>query len=163
VSKLQDTVEQGTAHTIAVYLATVAGIVLSMLLILIIPGAGRTASLIGRALDPPCWLSEIACGAAAGWFVKRRLDISNVALGLIVPIVLLVSNILTEGLRMRPYTTLTDIYFSANSGDTEGLYKLLLTAPMYTAVAYCASTLAAKISKSQKKQKLISGRDSPST
>jgi hypothetical protein len=139
----------------------VAGVILSMLLALIIPGAGQTSTLVGRVLDPPFWIPEVAAGAAVGWLVRRRLAILNAALCLVVPIVLLVSNILTEGLRMRTYTPLIDIYFSANSGDTEGLYKLTFTAPVYVAVAYCVGALAAKLFKPQT-QDLTSGHESSS-
>ena len=37
---------------------------------------------------------------------------------------------------MRKWTPLSNIYFSSDSGDTEGVYKLMFVAPVYTAIAY---------------------------
>jgi hypothetical protein len=122
-----------------------ASVILTMLLILIIPGAGQTSNLVGRLLDPPFWIPQLACGAMAGWFVSRRFAVFNSGYALLIPLTLLLLNILTEGLRMRAYTPLMDIYFSADSGATEGLYKLFFTAPANTAVAYCAGALASRI------------------
>jgi hypothetical protein len=74
--------------------------------------------------------------------VRKRFFVFNSAYGILIPLLLLIWNILTEGLRMQPYTPLIDIYFSAHSGATEGLYELFLTAPLYTAIAYSLGALA---------------------
>ena len=147
MSRMADTLKKIVFHTVAVYVAMLASIILTMLLILIIPGAGQVATPIGRLLEPPFWLPQLASGAAAGWLIRRRLSITNGGYGVVLPAVLLAANILTEGLRMRASTPLVDIYFSANSGDTEGLYKLFFTAPLYTAIAYGLGALASKLMK----------------
>jgi hypothetical protein len=131
-------------HTIAVYLAMFVSVILAMLTTLIIPGAGQASTLIGRTLEPPLWLPQVICGGLAGWIVKRRFGIGDGGFGILIPLLLLLLSIFTEGLEMRPYTPLADIYFSADSGATEGLYKLIFTAPLYTAIAYCLGALASK-------------------
>jgi hypothetical protein len=144
VSKVRKVITQTTIHTGAIYLAMLAAVILNMLLILIFPPAGQTSTFVGRMLEPPFWILEIACGAVAGWLVRKRSFVLNSGYGILIPLLLLVWNILTEGLRMRPYTSLIETYFSAHSGDKEGLYKLFLTAPVYTAIAYCLGALASK-------------------
>ena len=118
-----------------------ASVLLTMLLILIVPAFGQ-ATGIGRVMDAPFWLPQIVCGAVFGWIVQRRSLVSNPGFGILVPLCLLLSNILTEGLRMRNYTPLIDVYFSGNSGATEGMYKLVFTAPLYTGIAYTLGALA---------------------
>jgi hypothetical protein len=145
VSGVRKLISQITIHTGAIYLAMFAAVILSMLLILIFPRAGQTSTFLGRMLEPPFWAPEIVCGAAAGWLIRERFFVRNPAYGILVPLVLLLGNLLTEGLRMRPYTPLVDIYFSANSGATEGLYKLIFTAPAYTAIAYSLGAFALAI------------------
>jgi hypothetical protein len=142
VSGVRKVITQITIHTGAIYLAMLAAAILTMLLILVFPPAGQTSTFVGRMLEPPFWIPEITCGAAAGWFVRKHFFVLNPGLGILIPLLLLLCNILTEGLRMRRYIPLIDIYFSANNGDTEGLYKLFLTAPLYTAIAYCLGALA---------------------
>jgi hypothetical protein len=142
VSGVRKIITQITIHTGAIYLAMLAAVILTMLLILIFPPAGQRSTLIGSMTEAPFWTPEIICGAAAGWLIRQRFSILHSGYGILIPLFLLVWNILTEGLRMRPYTPLIDIYFSAHSGDTEGLYELFLTAPLYTAIAYCLGALA---------------------
>jgi hypothetical protein len=122
----------------------IASVILTMLLILIVPGAGQTSNPVGRLVEALFWIPQLACGAMVGWFLRRHFAIFNSGYALLIPLAFLLWNILTEGLRMRAYTPLKDIYFSANSGDTEGLYKLFFTAPVYTAVAYCLGAFAAR-------------------
>jgi hypothetical protein len=129
-------------HTGMVYLAWLAAFILAMILILIVPGAGQIASPIGRLLDSPYCLPDVACAAVLGWLAQRRLSIAGAAYGIILPAALLVADVVIEGLPMQKYTSLVDIYFSSNSGDTEGLYKLFLTDPLYCAVSYAFGALA---------------------
>jgi hypothetical protein len=146
MNKLKDVAKQITIHTVVVYAVALVSLLLSLLLVLIIPTFGQTSSVVGRFLEAPYWLPEIACGAITGWIIRKRFRVTNAAYGILVPLCLLLWNILTEGLRMRNYTPLIDVYFSANNGDTEGLYKLIFTAPLYTAVAYALGALASKMS-----------------
>jgi hypothetical protein len=142
VNKVRKVIAQITIHTGAIYLAMLAAVILTMLLILIFPPAGQKSTFIGSKVEAPFWVPEIICGAAAGWLVRKRFSVLNSGYGILIPLLLLLWNILTEGLRMRSYTPLIDIYFSTHSGDTEGLYELFLTAPLYTAIAYCLGALA---------------------
>jgi hypothetical protein len=123
-------------HGLLAYLATFAGLILAMLCILVIPGAGQTSTVIGKLLDAPFWLSQLVCGAVAGWALRRRLRISGYGYALVIPFLLLVLDIVIEGVPMRKWTPLSDVYFSSNSGDTEGVYKLMFVVPVYTAIAY---------------------------
>jgi hypothetical protein len=116
-----------------------ASVLLAMLLILIVPAFGQNSG-VGRVMDAPFCLPEIVCGAIVGWIVRRRFLVSNPGFGILVPLCLLLWNILTEGLRLRNYSPLIDVYFSGNSG--EGLYQLLFTAPLYTGIAYALGALA---------------------
>jgi len=77
---------------------------------------------------------------------------ANGGWGIIIPAALLAGNVLMEGLRMRAYTPLVEIYFSANSGATEGRYKVVFTAPLYTAVAYPLGAMAAKLIKTEPRE-----------
>ncbi len=142
MSGVRKVITQITLHTGTIYLALLAAVILTMLLILVFPAAGQRSTFIGSMTEAPFWTPEIICGAAAGWSVRRRFFVLNSGYGVLLPLLLLIWNILTEGLRMRPYTRLIDIYFSAHSGDMEGLYELFLTAPLYTAIAYCLGALA---------------------
>ncbi len=112
-----------------------ASMILTLVLIMIVPGAAETSNLLGRLLDPPFWVPQLVCGVIAGWFVRRRFAVFNSGYALLIPFTLLISNILTEGRELRAYTPLRDVYFSANNGATEGLYELFFTAPVYTAIA----------------------------
>ena len=145
--KMALAIKRMVLHTLAVYGAMLAGLLLSAVIILIVPSAGQTSTVIGKALDPPFWLSEVVCGAIIGWLVRCRFSIRLAGLGIIVPTVLLIFDVVFEGLPMRTYTPLSDIYFSSNSGATEGLYKLMFVAPLYTAIAYGLGALASKLTK----------------
>jgi hypothetical protein len=140
---VRNTISKITVNTIAVYLAMLASVLLAMLLILIVPAFGQ-ATGVGRVMDAPFCLPQIVCGAVVGWIVRRRFLVSDPAFGIFVPLCLLLWNILTEGLRMRTYTPLIDVYFSGHSGDTEGLYGLVFTAPLYTGIAYTLGALASR-------------------
>jgi hypothetical protein len=140
---VRNTISKIMVHTIAVYVAMLASVLLAMLLILIVPAFGQ-ATGVGRVMDPPFWLPQIVCGAIVGWIVRRHSLVSNPGFGILFPLCLLLWNILTEGLRMRNYTPLIDIYFSGNNGDTEGMYKLVFTAPLYTGIAYTLGALASR-------------------
>jgi hypothetical protein len=162
VNKVRRAITQITIHTGAIYLAVLTAVIMNMLLILIYPPAGQTSTFIGSKLEAPFWIPEIICGAVAGWVVRERFTFFNAGYGILIPLLLLLCNILTEGLRMRPYTPLIDIYFSAHSGATEGLYELFLTAPLYTAIAYYLAALASKITvKTQisRRPKVVKLRD----
>jgi hypothetical protein len=123
-----------------------ASFFISMLLVLLFPGFGKTSTLVGRLSDSPYWIPQIVSGAVTGWLVRKRSFFFNAGYAVLVPLCLLLSNILTEGLKLRKYTSISDIYFSANNGDTEGLYSLIFTAPVYVAIAYTLGALAAKYS-----------------
>jgi hypothetical protein len=151
VGKIRDAAMEMAIHTSAVYFAMAAGVILAGLLIVVIPAAGQTSNLLGRLLDSPFWITQVICGAAAGWLVRRRFNVLNAGYGILFPLALLVLDILIEGLPMRKFVPLIDIYFSANSGDTEGLYKLFFTAPVYTAIAYCIGALFVMFSKREEK------------
>lgn len=146
---MKDAIKKIGIHTLAVYVAMVASVILTIVLILIIPGAGRAASPVGKVLDAPFWVPQLTCGAALGWFVRRRLSLTNEGYGIILPAVLLGMDILKEGLPMRKWTPLVDIYFSANNGDTEGIYKLIFVAPVYVAAAYALGALASTLAKTK--------------
>ncbi len=137
-------IKETVLHTVAVYVAMFAGLLISAVIILIVPGAGQASTVIGRLLDPPFWLSEVACGAVVGWWVRNRFSIRLAGLGIIIPALLLGLDVLLEGLAMQKYTPLIDVYFSSNNGDTEGIYKLIFVAPLYTAVAYTLGALTSK-------------------
>jgi hypothetical protein len=146
-NKTQFMISQILVHTIVVYSVALVSVLLSLLLIAIVPEFGQKASVIGRGLEGPYWLPQIICGAAAGWTMRTRSAVMNAGYGILVPLCLLLLNLLTEGFRMRSYTPIVDIYFSANNGATEGLYKLIFTCPLYTGIAYALGALASKMSR----------------
>jgi hypothetical protein len=142
--KIGTPLRQITFHTITVYCVVFASFLISMLLVLLIPSLGKTSSTVGGLLEAPYWIPQIAAGAGVGWLVRKRSILLNAGYAIPVPLCLLAWNILTEGPQLRKYTALPDVYFSANNGDTEGLYKLIFTAPLYVAIAYALGALVAK-------------------
>ncbi len=132
-------------HGILAYLASFAGFILAMLCILVIPGAGQTSTVIGKLLDAPFWLSQLVSGAAAGWVLQRRMRIKGYGYAFVIPVLLLVLDIVFEGVPMRKWTPLSDIYFSSDSGATEGVYKLMFVAPVYSAIAYVMAAGVAQL------------------
>ncbi|MBB5345864.1 hypothetical protein [Tunturibacter empetritectus] len=145
MNKPKDVVRQIMIHTLAAYLAMLASVILTGLLILVVPSAGKSSTSLGRILDPPFWAPQLLCGVLMGWYFKRRFELPNPGFVMLIPLTLLLWNIFSEGLAIRHYVSLKDVYFSANSGDTEGLYKLFFTAPVYTAFAYWLGSLGAKL------------------
>lgn len=136
-------------HTVIVYALFLIGLLLSVLIELVVPGAGQTSSFLGRALETPFWLMEVGCGAIGGWLIGRRFPVKFPILGIVVPTLLLCLDILIEGREMRKYTSLMDVYFTANNGGTEGIYNIMLVAPLYTAIAYTLGDLASKLTKAR--------------
>jgi hypothetical protein len=146
VSKIGSAIYQIMIHTVVVYCVMFASLLTSLLLVLLIPELGKKSSVVGSILEAPYWMPQILGGFIVGWLIRKRSSLSNAGYAILVPLCLLLSDILTEGLKMRKYTTISDIYFSANNGDTEGLYKLIFTAPLYAGIAYALGALVAKIS-----------------
>jgi hypothetical protein len=147
MKRMTDAIKKIAIHTALAYVAMLLGLGVSAVITLIIPGAGETSTIIGRTLDSPFWLAEVGCGVVVGWWMRSRFSIGLSGLVIIIPTLFLGLDILFEGLPMRTYTPLVDIYFSSDNGATEGVYKLMFVAPLYTAIGYCVGAIASKLFK----------------
>jgi hypothetical protein len=123
-------------HFAFVYLAVLAGFLLSLLITAVFPPAGEQATLTGQLVGEPMWVPEIVVGVLAGRLAYKRLPSALAFLVWIPPAGFLFWSAWSWQKTMAPYDSTWDTYFGNNCSGSECLYELFLTAPFYTSVAY---------------------------
>jgi hypothetical protein len=117
------------------------GFVLSLVVILIYPAAGKQATISGQLNGEPIWLPCIAAGLLAGQFLYRSIPSRLAFLAWLPPAAFLLWSAWSWQKSMAVYDSTWDTYFGKNCGGSECLYELLLTAPFYTGLGYSLGAL----------------------
>jgi hypothetical protein len=123
-------------HIAGVYLSVLAGFVISLFLVAVLPGGGSHDRFFGQVVSEPFWVPEIVAGILFGRLCYLRAPSRIAFVAWIVPGVLLAWNVWSDQQTMSAYDSTWDTYFGRNCGGSECIYQLVLTVPFYAGVAY---------------------------
>jgi hypothetical protein len=123
-------------HIAGVYLSVLAGFVISLLLVVVLPGGGSHDRFFGQVISEPFWVPEIIAGILVGRLFYSRAPSRVAFVAWLVPCILLAWNVWSDQQTMSAYDSTWDTFFGRNCGGSECLYQLVLTVPFYAGVAY---------------------------
>jgi hypothetical protein len=126
----------GLLHLGLPYVAMILGFIASLLVTILVPGAGKQSTIIGQLTGEPFWVPEIVAGLVLGWLVYETVPSKFAFAAWAAPGCLLLWSAWSWQRRMALYDSTWDTYFGKDCGGSECLYQLFLTAPFYSSIFY---------------------------
>jgi hypothetical protein len=142
----------GLLHLGLPYMATILGFVASILITIVVPGAGEQSTLIGQLTAEPFWVPEIVAGLLLGWLAYETVPSKIAFIAWAAPGSFLLWSAWSWQRRMAVYDSTWDTYFGRHCGGSECLYQLFLTVPFYSSIFYSIGAFSKYIVARRTKQ-----------
>ena len=131
-------------HVVLMYLAFCFGIVLSLSFSVFLPQTRGGNLLFRHMLGEPFWIPEIVAGLVIGWFSYRRWPAKSAFWTWLIPAVFLGVSAASWQVHSSLYDSTWNTFFAFDCGNSECLYQLLFTAPLYTGFGYAVGAYLAR-------------------
>jgi len=129
------------SHFGLVYAAYLVGLVVSFLAVGVLLLLHNDQGLFSKIIDGPIPLTAIIAGFWIGRLCYKWLPSRTVLFAWVPPAVFLSWSAWGWQKTMSIYDSTWDTYFGSKCGGSECLYRLFLTVPLYTALAYSVGAL----------------------